>query len=84
MARKNYWGNYRRKHKISKGNILCIPSHEFDQFKHPGARLTGKRRCFSRQGLYKNNAGHWVVQESGRLYKQKKGKKGPYVHYSTL
>ena len=84
MAKKNYWGNYRQKHKVAKGNKLCIPAYEFDQFKNPGARLPGNRRCHSRKGLYKDRQGHWRNMDGDRLFTQKKGKKGPYVHYSTL
>ena len=84
MGGKRHWGNYRRKNKISKGNKMCIPAYEFDQFKNPGARLTGDRRCHSRKGLYKDKKGHWRNIKGDRLFTQTKGKKGPYVHWSTV
>jgi len=84
MARKNYWGNYRCKHKVAKGNKVCIPAYEFDEFRCPGAHLPGNRWCHSRKGLRKDQEGHWVYIDRGKHFKQKKGKKGPYVHYSTL
>ena len=82
MAR--HWGNYRRKHKISKGNNLCISADTIDEFRVPNAKLSGRRRCYSRKGLYRDKKGHWRQIDGDGRFKQKRGKKGPYVHWSTL